>query len=494
MNMNSSGITQSAVKLFVYTLQASLFAASPLFADDSKKDKSGGAEVTVTQGNNKITVPASDSSTLAEIKKMQEEEKRNLNCKEADKEYKKALEEMKSGCSKAGYQVNECQERALQCMSSEGLSDDIDPMGMVASQMGVHLGGLTSGKPCPQLSGKSYATRKDKIEEKLKKAQEQLADVKKDEADLNNDYQKDMIALNKKMTEAEKELKEKSQQMEAEDRKRFAEFQQSQNQAKEELRKVGMSLIQLRAKLNNAQAEKAVALIELTEEAAKMECDAKVAAVASKATATKANTSQNLIAQATANKKRRLAVWNSCIEGFQEKRKAMLEGKKSEQEAILTEIRNTESRGDEIQNMLNLSSTQLEQVKQADLVAKSDAQQNLIKLGQEVQNEMSAAYTKLQQTQQSFNLKSANFQNQINMANMELQKLMAKGEPPEESESSIVQAANTISGSADAIFEIESNSEYELCPFMQTGKGNKASIRKTSKKLAPHRTSESGTK
>ena len=479
MNMNSSGITQSAVKLLIYII----FLPTVSIAADQTTTAQKSSET-------KAAVHSSDSKERdrAEAREKENEylrgKDREMTCKEGETDLKKAIEDISAGCSKAGYRVDECKTRASECMSSEGLSDDIDPMGMVASQMGVQLGSVMSGKACPQLSGKSYATRKDKLEEKLKRAQEQLADVKKDEADLNNDYQKDMIALNKKMTEAEKELKEKSLQMEAEDRKRLAEFQQSQNQAKEELRKVGMSLIQLRAKLNNSQAEKAVALIELTEEAAKMECDAKVAAVASKATAAKTNTSQNLIAQSTANKKRRIAVWNSCIEGFQEKRKAMLEGKKSEQEAILTEIRNTETRADEIQNMLSLSSTHLEQVKQADLTAKSDAQQNLIKLGQEIQNEMSAAYSKLQQTQQSFNMKSANLQSQINMANMELQKLMAKGEPPEETETSITQAGNTIEASARAIAAIEENPKYADCPFMQPSKaGGKSLIKKESESL-----------
>lgn len=493
MNMNSGIITQSVVKFLICILITSLFSSSVLLAEDKKTEKSK-PEVTLdSEGKIKITSEAS-AEALERMEKNRKEEKRDLSCKEADKEYKKALEDMKSGCSKAGYALKECQQKSLECLNSEGGNDDADPIGMVASQMGVPVGNVLSGKACPQLSGRSFATRKDKIEEKLKRAKEQLADVQKETAEMNENYQKEMIALNRKMTEAEKELKEKLKDMDAEDRKRIAEFQQSQNQAKEELRKTGMSLIQLRAKLNNSQAEKAVALIELTEEAAKMECDAKVAAVSLKATAVKTNTSQNHIAQATANKKRRLAVWNSCIEGFQEKRKAMLESKKSEQEAILTEIKNTESRADEIQNMLNLSSSQLEQIKQADLTSKSEAQQNLIKLGQEIQQEMTAAYTKLQQTQQAFNTKSANLQTQLNMANMELQKLMAKGEPPEESESSTVQAANTISSSADIIHEIESNTEYASCPFMQSAPGSKSGIKTMSKKLKPFRTDGEGTR
>lgn len=449
MNKNSSQRQSTVVKVFINTVAIlSLISSSASLAarndDEEKKDKK--------------------ESAFVDTQKGQEIDNANRRCQRAEERVYQARTKIKEACRKAGLPggTDGCLKAAENCAGTSG-EESFDTTAILVSALGLPAGSTSGSSACPQMSGRDYFTEKDKLQKDIKDTEKDLAELNDDKAKLQDDYNKEMQDIQEALTKAQEDLKEKNLDLEQKDRERQAEFQNSQNQAKEELRKKGADILRLRGQLIQSQRDKALKMIAMTDASGKRACMKAVRDAKKAYDNVSSASSSNHLAQAKQKKEELINTYNDCMEAFDQQRVALNESKKQEQDQINQQIDDLQSSVDEIQNSLNLASTQLEEIKQAAATKKNDALQSVIDLGTRSQNKMQAAYTKLQENLKTLAAKSASLQAALNRANA---SMMTLGPAPKSRSSDYApsDASSEIAGEIEIIEDARRGVTKDSCP------------------------------
>ncbi|KYG70729.1 hypothetical protein [Bdellovibrio bacteriovorus] len=380
-------------------------------------------------------------------------------CRDARDKMDRAEEKIGEACKKAGLgSAKDCISKAKSCGASSG-EDSFDTTAAFATVLGLSstaASGLQNiSKACPQMNGRDYFTEKNNIQKEIKDTEKELAELNDDKAQIQEDYQKEMDKIQETLTKAQEDYKAKSLEIDSKERERIAEFNNSQNQAKEEMRKKGADILKLRGQVTQSQRDKALKLIAMTDASGKRACMKAVTEAKKSYESVSASTSSNHIAQAKKKRQELINIYNDCMDAFDQQRIALNESKKQEQDELNRQIADLQSSYDEIQNSLNLASSQLEEMKQSSLKEKSDALQSVIDLGTRSQTQMQTAYTKMQENLKTLATKQASLTAALNRAN---QSLMTLGPAPKRSaEDTADEASSEISSQINIISSIQRN-------------------------------------
>ncbi len=457
MNKISGKTHKTVVKIFINTLTGAVLSTS-LFLGFSQHAWAESETVLRLEGE--------------EAKKAHEEEQRNRRdrerrelCRNAENDYKQAETKIAESCRKAGM-GSDCVSKSKSCASASG-EESFDSVSAFATVLGMPAGNLSGiSTACPQMGGRDYFQEKDKIQKEIKDIEQDLADLNDDKAKIQDDYNKQVQDIQESLTKAQEDYKKKELEIGEKERERIAEFNNSQNQAKEEIRKRSAEVLKLRGQLIQSQRDKALKLIAMTEASGKRACMKAVSEAKKSYDSVSSGTSANHIAQAKQKKAELINIYNDCMSAFDQQRVALNESKRQEQEEINQQISDAQSNMDEIQNSLNLASTQLEEMKQASQKEKSDALQSVIDLGTRSQQQMQAAYTKMQENLKTLAAKSSSLQAALNRAN---QSLMSLGAAPKRgSEYSPADASSEISAQVNILESISSNPDLSACPQLKS--------------------------
>lgn len=469
MSKSSGKIDRTVVKVFINTVAgACLVVSSPALAAPPASSAPTLAIPTNPATPTAATTTSSSPSDAA-LKEMRNQDR----CERASESIRQSRNKISEACRKAGMSGSgNCAEKADSCSKESG-EESFDTMAAFATVLGVPAYAATGiGSACPQMNGRDYFTEKDKILKDIQETEKELAELNDDKAKIQDDYNKEMQDLQETLTKAQEDLKKKNLDIEQKDRERIAEFNSSQNQAKEELRKKGSEILRLRGNLIQSQRDKALKLIAMTDASGKRACMKAVTEAKKSYESVSAGTSSNHIAQAKQKKKELINIYNDCMEAFDQQRLALNESKKQEQDELNKQITDLQSSVDEIQNSLNLAASQLEEMKQAAAKEKSDALQSVIDLGTMSQQKMQAAYAKMQENLKTLATKSSSLQAALNRAN---QSLLTLGPAPKSrsSEYSPSDASSEINSEQENIESQKSILTSLQCPGDPTGTAKK---------------------
>lgn len=462
MDRLSNSKERSVVKIFINTLSLFILFQSGLASANPKQPAGSTSASQQTQAPQGSITVVSGGAPIDP----------HARCNRAVDEFKQANIKLGEACKKAGLSTADCINKSQQCAAAAS-SDSFSTMDAFAMFMtGAPAGSLNgmAGGGCPQYSGRDYFTDREKIEKELKDTSKELANLNDDQAKIQEEYSKNIQELTESFNKAQEKLSETTHQLEQDERDRLAQFMQSQSQAKEELRKKGADILKLRGQLIQSQRDKALKMIAMTEASGKRACMKAVAEARKNYESLGTNTNANHIQNAKKKKQDLINTYNDCMDAFDQQRIALMESKKQEQEELTTQINSLQSSVDEIQNSMNLASTQLEEIKQATQKKKNEAVESVMKLGVITQDKMASAAQKLNANKQTIAAKMQNLQGELNRANI---KLMTMGPvPPRGSEISVASARSDIDSQIEILQQIAGNSSLSECPGLQSAARN----------------------
>lgn len=478
MSKISGNMNKTAVKVF--SIICMTYYSPNLFAKTSSNESSKGEKSRMQECRDAATERGLDPKTTAFKNDVQDclrayegketTDPNKVNCNEIRREYKEAEQKIAEACRKAGLSESNCASNAKSC-GEELEEDSLDTMGAIGTVLGLPMGSTQSqvASKCPQMNGRDYFTEKDKMEKEIKDTQKEIAELNDDKAKLQDDYNKQMQDIQETLTKAQEDYKKKEEDLNQEERERVAQFQESQNQANEAMRKKGDEIISLRGQLTQLLRNKARALGKLTESTGKLSCMAevnKMKAEYEKLYSSNSSASANFIGQAKKKKQEMINTYNTCMADFNQQRIQLNETTQNQQETLEKKIADTQSSLDEIQNSLNLASTQFEEIKQATAKKKQNALQSVIDLGTRSQQQMQAAYTKLQENLKTLAAKQASLEAALNRTNQSLQTLGPV--PKRGSEYSVATASSEISSQVNILRNIANNPDYTSCNLKES--------------------------
>lgn len=453
MNKISGKKKVSVVKILVKGMFISVLLSSQISSageNDSAKVIYGtpSVEGIEKQGENDLK--------LQERRFQEERDRENRQaCKELRDKMDDVDREIGDACKRAGLgEVSGCVSRAKMCGETSG-SDSFNTIGSFAKAFGID--GLTSiGSACPQMNGRDYFTEKEKLEKDIKDTEKELADLNDDQAEIEADYNKENQDIQKTLTEAQEDFKKKKLEIAQSDRERVSDFMNTQNQAKEELRKEGEKIIRLRGQLIQSQRDKALKMLAMSEAAGKRACMKAVKDAKKTYDSVPFSKLEKLMKEKRRKREDLINIYEDCMDAFDQQRIALNESKRQEQEELNNQIDSTQARMDEIQNSLNLADSQLKEMKEAASKEEADALQSVIDLGQRSQQQMKDAYDKRQKKSQTLAAKTQSLTAALNRIN---QSLMTLGPAPKRtSEDSVDEASSTISAQINILEKIKADS------------------------------------
>ncbi|WP_291516171.1 hypothetical protein [Bdellovibrio sp. ArHS] len=457
MNKISRTTDRTVVKIFINFITATSLFSSIALAQGS--GASGNGSPTTQNNTSGQQQQQPQASTVPTITTYPYAAPTYNECRDARDKMDRAEEKIGEACKKAGLgSAKDCISKAKSCATASG-EDSFDTTAAFATVLGMSSTAATGlqniSNACPQMNGRDYFTEKNNIQKEIKDTEKELAELNDDKAQIQEDYQKEMDKIQETLTKAQEDYKAKSLEIDTKERERIADFNSSQNQAKEEMRKKGSDILKLRGQLVQSQRDKALKMIAMTEASGKRACMKAVNDAKKSYDSVSSATSANHIAQAKKKRQELINIYNDCMDAFDQQRVALNESKKQEQDELTKQIADIQSSFDEIQNSLNLASSQLEEMKQASVKEKSDALQSVIDLGTRSQTQMQTAYTKMQENLKTLASKQASLQAALNRAN---QSLMTLGPAPKRgAEDTADEASSEISSQINIISSIQRN-------------------------------------
>ncbi|WP_413576268.1 hypothetical protein ACLVWU_17955 [Bdellovibrio sp. HCB290] len=400
-----------------------------------------------------------------------------LECRDYRNQYQDAKRDLSKLCRDAGAGSG-CADKVAACSGDAGDDGQLDMYSLGATALGSDnalgsaLGIMGQGRAsgCPQYSYQDYFDKKDKYTDDLDKTEEDLAKLSDDQADVQEDFNKEISDLQEDLNKAQEDLQGKKRDLADKEREQISSYQKINSDSEESLEELGTQLLDLNGKKITAERDRSLQLIGMTEASAKRACTKAVVdqkAVMAKDASLSGLSSGTMISKAKKQKQDLIAIWNDCMEVYQQKRQALMESKNQEMQLLEDNIKKVQNKMTRIDDALTLAQSQLDQIKAQAKTEGEQADQNMTKLMQNIQNKMTAAKQKLDQKLQTIAKKTETYGEKTKRLNAQISQLGVA--PP----SGATTTASAISGEmADKQQEIE-----ELQDYVETACGGGTEIK-----------------
>jgi hypothetical protein len=398
------------------------------------------------------------------------------DCQQMRNDLKEANKQISDACRRAGAGGNDsCFKAAVECGKTAG-EDNFSSMTGLLSQMSGNpviqsmassMGGSGLNTSCPQISGQDYFTERKNITDDIESAKEDLAKLNDERATVQDDFNKEIQDIQDALKKAQEELAKAKLELKDKKRKQLADFQNQQNQMQEELRKKGTDVLGLQGQLIQSQQDHALKLISMSDASGKRACMKAVLDAKKAYEAIGSSQSSNYIGEAKKKKAELIATYNDCIDSFLQQRSALNKSKKQEQDQIKKAVTDAQQFIEELNNSLSTAANQLAEI-QADAKTEEDNETlKVTQLMQTSQTKMLAAQQKMQTNMTTITAKDQNLNQKLNRLNNELTTL---GPAPTKSRSadySVSDASSDISGGVNDALDIIDSEDFKKC---QSGK------------------------
>lgn len=406
------------------------------------------------------------SERLTALRNQQAKEREDVvrRCEAARKAVKDARNELSKKCGEASL-GEQCKEEAEACTEAAG-EDSYNSVGSFAEAAGFgqYSGALNTAfgnnkkqnGVCAKYNSKDYATEKKDIQNDLDKVAEDLAKLTEDKAKMQKDFAKEMQDVQKRVDEAQEELEKQKLKIKDSKRERLSSFQNSQNQQKEQLRQIGMSILDVKGKIISSERDKAMKLVALTEASGKRTCMAEYNKARANYTKTNSSSTSNFVASSSAKKNDLISIYTDCMAIFQQQRVALNESKKQEIDTLNTKLSDLQAQSDELTNTMELAANQLAEIEKDAATEQSQAEQKVMKLMQTSQQEMLTAQQELTSNLQALTQRETTLKTKQNRLN---NSLMTMGPVPK---SGAKSTPESIAREAGTLAENLEDAEKEL--------------------------------
>ncbi|MGZ3775983.1 MAG: hypothetical protein ACXVCY_19510 [Pseudobdellovibrionaceae bacterium] len=486
MNTISGNKKKSIVKDFAVTFLSVtfLFSSSGFAGSSSSSGSSNSNGAVVGYGT---PLPAEEQNKVRDHDRGFEIEDRDHNdCNSAIEQIRAERAKISDACKEiSSGHTEQCKEKVDNCSEISG-SQSFNSIGSFAQALGVP-GNITSAfdpamtSACPKWSGKDFYDEKSRLEREIKDTEKEIADLNDDRASAQKDFNTENNDAQKTLADAQKEFEKRKKEMSQEERDRTADAFKNQVQAAKDMREKGMQILQLRGNVIQMQREKTMKLLAASEAAGKSTCtkaakDYKKSVIAEN-NANKISQGLGLIRKSSLINEEALRIYTECMATLNNQRLALNETYNQKIDETNKQIENLQQDMDNVKNTLNLSESQLQQIKSDAETEKKQEMDRLTQLMQTTQKQITDAYNIQQQKTQTINAKDQSLQKALNNLN---QKLMQMGPPPPQSSSSTpTQVASTIDQAEKNIEDIQARAPAG-CPI--NGNPNYTNIKGKSKK------------
>ncbi|UYL10686.1 hypothetical protein B9G69_008870 [Bdellovibrio sp. SKB1291214] len=458
MYSKSKQTKKTSVHLFITTVSLVFAPLSPSLAITSGSSQTTTESVTpTTQNPYGYANPWNTGTSSASL------------CQSLQKEYTDAKKDISKLCRDAGVGSG-CEDKVDSCSSDAGGTGSLNlystaatALGGSNSSLGTALGAMgqsSASNGCPQYSFQDYFNKKDKYTDDLDKTEEDLAALSDEKAQVQEDFNKEIADLQEDLDKAQQDLQDKKREISEKKRKATSDFQEVQNKVKDDLRSQSSTLLDLQGKLISSQRDKALNLVALTEASAKRACLKAVQdqkAQAQKDGALNGLASGTMIAKAKRLKEDLINTWNDCMTVYDQKRQALLETKKQEEDTIRKQIQDTTESMAQTQDSLDAAQTQLTEITNEATTEQSEAETNLTKTMQNIQNKMTAAKQKLEQKLQTIATKTTTYTEKINRLNTQISSLGVA--PPSGATTTASQISGELADAQETLEDIQARAD-----------------------------------
>lgn len=403
------------------------------------------------------TPPAGGYNSKDEIADRQAQ-RRQEACKEARRQITDAEKAIGEACRKAGLgEASSCIAKAESCGETLG-TESFTTTDAIATVMGLPADANIGGS-CPQMNGRNYYDEKKRLQDEIKDLEKEIAELGDDKADIEETFNTTIQDLQQGLTDAQQELEEVKEKLSEEEREKIAEFQSSQNAAKEQLRERNSKILSLRGALTQAIRKKATKMLELTSETSKFTCTAEYRKAAEAYGKVSSTSSSSHMRNAKNQKAVAIDAFNKCMDRFLQARIQLNEDSQIEQDNINDQIASTQSSIDELNDSLSLASTQLDEMKKATETKKTNAQKKVTDLMTLTQQKMTAAQQTMQTKLQTLATKQSSLTAALNRAN---NSMLTLGPAPDRgTEYTSKEASSEISSQVGIIENLVNDAELK---------------------------------
>ncbi|MNS75755.1 hypothetical protein D3C72_1092830 [compost metagenome] len=336
-------------------------------------------------------------------------------------------------------------------MEEEGY--DTFSSAMTAFGLPVNAGASQIQGACPQWSAKDFYDKKKEYQDDLKTAKEDLAKVTEDKAEAEKEMTDELAKIQEELNEAQEELDALPLKQNDTKRERLQKFQENQAQLKSDIQKNKIEKIQLEGQLLAKLQTAAQELLNVSVEAGGRTCRDAVAKKREQDRLSKSKKGMSgLLGGGNTANKDYIEVYNACIETIDGQRKLAIQKKKTEEATIRQQLVANEETALQLQQSLETSQSQLNEIEADAAKEKDNAQTKVIKQMQLAQQKMSAADSNMKKKLQALQQKEQALNAEINSINNDM--VMVLGSKPKAGSTTTAnEAASAIDGEIDNIFD-----------------------------------------
>lgn len=452
-NITNTNVSKTASANFCknYTTAATNFKKCIAVSADGSSNKSGGCD-----GMSSIIQKYNEQLLLLNECESESECKRILSptSKDVCEEYRTLQRDLSKACGDAGLDTKECTRSAQSCGAAFGEADTEFQVSRILGEL-AQTDITSSG--CPQYSGQSYASKKEKFESKLEDYDEKIQKVNDRVTKSKKDNDAKIAEFNKDIAKAKKDFEQTKSKMAADEREQIQklfEVSQSRMRQFEDLNK---KVLEQNQKITVLFQQKNSTIINAAEDKIKIVCDLELAKAKKEYDAT-LKTNGNIFANQKQKKAFLLSKWNSCKEQVSIGVQANLEKIQQEVDMVTTQISNLESEKERMNDQIAFEKQQQDEKKASDASFISSEAARVEKEVIDINDQISKAQQHL------VDEAKAAYQEIVNLENLKKQtqlKITQLGPVPPggDTNKSVKSASNEI----DRVVTSMEDSRYKTC-------------------------------
>lgn len=485
MYSKSKTTKKTSVNLFISIVSSLIligYAANAQTSGNSSSSSNSGSSSSNNQNsqNTQQSYPYPVMSSYSE----------GQTCNDLRSRYSSARRDMLRLCKDAGAGSN-CVDKVDSCNTEasdtgginlyQTLGTAVGSDNALGTALGVMGQSSNVGGGCPQFSFQDYFSKKKEYQEDLDRTEEDLAKLSDDKADIQADFNKKITDLQKDLNKAQEDLEKTKDQIAKDKLENSQKLQEAQNSAKDSMRQQATTLLDLHGKLITSQRDKALNMIALTEASAKRACMKTVNEMKAqwqKEGVLSGFSSGTMIAKAKRLKQDLIDTWNDCMTVYDQKKQALLESKKQEEDMLRKQIQDTTESMAQTQDSMDSAASNMAQMNALADKQQTQAETNMKNTQTSIQTEMTAAKQELEQKLQTLATKTTNYNQKINRLNTQLSSLGAV--PPSGATTTAPQVADEVAGLQEEMNEIIAQAKDLTQVNCSIGKSASSSSRSSS--------------
>lgn len=410
---------------------------------------------------------AAAPATEAAKEKEKEKEKTPAKSDRTDEEKcqperaKEAYKTIVDACSEGGFETSNCFTKIAECgdeLEAETYTDTSALWKAIGINMPLKQSRPNQGKTfCPKVAGKTFMERRKDYTDDLRDLDADLADLKREIAEQKEELSKGLQEIADEVKEAQETLEKDTADLSEKRREQLTAFNEQQDKTAQDQSVKEMELLKLEGDLVNVNRKLVTEMIGLTEQAANRSCLSAIRKMRDEII--KLEGQANTVQKSKERKQNLILSYNDCMKTYDQRRTALMENNKQENDRINKTVQSLKSDLENQQNALKAAQTQLDEIKEETAKRISNAEQRFTSLSNSAQSRMMSLNQTSKEKSDALEEKKAKLEADRNELN---NTLTSMGKMPEDPEATLT-AGKVLSKADSGLTELENLCASEGC-------------------------------